>query len=87
VYAGSRGQRIVTDCDVGSESFSVREANARLISSAPDLLEALKACQHSLAMMTAPAAIQSTSVMDAWTHAVAAETKARAAITLATGDA
>lgn len=44
------------------------------------LKEALKLCQSVLAMMTAPDAIRSTSVMHAWTHAVEAEATARAAL-------
>jgi len=42
VYAGSHGQRIVADCDVGSASRHEREANARLSAAAPALLEAAK---------------------------------------------
>jgi hypothetical protein len=63
------------------------KANARLIAASPDLLAALIACQKSLAMMIEPKSITSSSPQCAWSSAVAAETKARAAIFRATGEA
>ena len=62
------------------------EANARLIAAAPKMLEALTACQTALAMMTEPDEIKRSSVLNAWTVAVAAEAKARQAISLARGE-
>ena len=60
-----------------------REANARLIAAAPDMLEALKACQSALASMIAPDAIEQTTVLNAFAQATEAESKARAAISMA----
>jgi hypothetical protein len=60
-------------------------ANARLIASAPDLLDALKAAQTALAMIVSPFAIEATTTLDAYTHALNAEQAARAAIAKATG--
>jgi len=51
----------------------------------PELLEALRKCQAALAMLTAPDAIKSSSVLHAWAHCVEAEAAARAAISKATG--
>jgi hypothetical protein len=48
---------------------------------AEQMAEALRACQSALAMMIAPDAIKSTSVLHAFTQAVEAECKARAALT------
>lgn len=67
------------------EGTDVMLANARLIAAAPDLLAALATCQKALAMMIEPKSISATSPQCAWTAAVAAETKARAAISRATG--
>jgi len=50
-----------------------------------ELLEALRKCQAALAMLTAPDAIKSSSVLHAWAHCVEAEAAARAAISKATG--
>lgn len=58
-----------------------------LIAQRAALLEALEAAQSALAMMVNPASIQATDVGYAWAQCVAAETKARAAITLANGGA
>lgn len=60
------------------------EDNARLIASAPELLEALAECQSILARLTGPDC-DKESVMQAWAACVDAEAKARAAITKATG--
>ncbi len=56
------------------------QATARLIAAAPDLLAALTLCQSALAMMIAPDAIQSSTVLNAFAQATEAEAKARAAI-------
>ena len=65
----------------GDDAFN-REAiaNARLIAAAPELLDALRQCQSALAMMVAPDAIKSTSVLHAFAQVTAAEVVARAAI-------
>lgn len=55
------------------------KADARLIAAAPDLLAALVICQKALAMMISPQC--------AWAAAVEADTKSRAAISRATGEA
>ena len=44
------------------------------------LVEALRACQAALAMMTAPKSIMATSTAQAYAHAYAAECKARTAL-------
>lgn len=44
------------------------------------LVEALRASQAALAMMTAPKSIMATSTAQAYAHAYAAECKARAAL-------
>ena len=51
-----------------------------------ELLEALTAAQVALAMIVSPFSIESTTVLDAYTHALNAEAKARAAIAKATGE-
>lgn len=56
------------------------EANARLITAAPELLDALRECQTALAMVVAPDAIRQTTAMHAFAHAISAESKARAAL-------
>ncbi len=79
--------------DIGDYSLSIdywtdiSDADAALIEAAPDLLEALTVAMDVLKMMVHPDAIHSTSVMDAFTQAVAAETKARTAIAKARGAA
>lgn len=45
-----------------------------------EMLDALRLCQRTLAMLTAPDAIRSTTVHSAWAQAVEAELKARNAI-------
>lgn len=57
--------------------------DARLIAAAPELLEALRECQRVLLTLTEPDAIRSTTVINAWAQAVAAEQHARAAISKA----
>lgn len=51
----------------------------------PALLEALKEAQSVLAMMVEPGAIRKTAVLSAYAAAVAAEAKARAALSQALG--
>lgn len=67
-----------------------QEANAQRLERAwnchDDLLGALQECQTVLAMLTEPEAIRSTTVYHAWGQAVAAEAKARAALSKALGD-
>lgn len=46
-----------------------------------ELVEALEACQASLALMIEPKAIKSSSVMGAFTQAFEADCKARSALT------
>lgn len=58
----------------------VSNANACLIAAAPELLDALRQCQSALAMMVAPDAIKSTSVLHAFAQVTAAEVVARAVI-------
>jgi hypothetical protein len=72
-------------CRVLSDGFGTgREANARLIAAAPDLIAALRQAQSALAMMVAPDAIRQTTILTAYAVAVEAEAKARSAITKAT---
>lgn len=66
---------------IPSEEFA---ANARLIAAAPALLEALEASQSVLARLLGPPS--ETSVVNLYAAAMAAEVKARAAITAATAD-
>ncbi len=42
VFSGGRGQHFIASCDVGVANFGNRRFNARLIASAPDLLESLQ---------------------------------------------
>ncbi len=49
VYSGSRGQNIVASTDVGTTNWGGRNANARLIAAAPDLLHALRLCVQRIA--------------------------------------
>ena len=60
-------------------------ANSKLISAAPDLLDALRECQAALAMMVSPNSIEQTTVANAFAAATAADVKARAAIAKAEG--
>ena len=60
-------------------------ADARLIVAAPELLEALTLCQAALAVMIAPDAIKSTTVLSAFAQATEADFKARAALAKAGG--
>lgn len=63
------------------------EANARLICAAPQMLEALKVAQASLAMLTEPAHVRTSTVHQAWGQAVEAELKVRLAIAAAEAEA
>ncbi len=84
------GKIVVRDDPTGEEVAQIwggneeAMANARLIASAPNLLEALKLCQSALATMIAPDAIKSTTVINAFAQATEADAKARAAIAKAT---
>lgn len=71
----------------GTDLNQIGEANARLISAAPDMLKALEACLSALSTMTDPGAIKTSSVQNAWAQAVEASVRARAAISKATGGA
>lgn len=57
-----------------------READARLIAAAPDLLAALKIAQAALAMMIEPNSISKTTLPVAFAQATEAEAIARGAI-------
>lgn len=80
-----RSMRII--CSGSEKDIAEAEANTNLIAAAPDLLAALATCQKALAMMIEPKSISATSPQCAWAAAVEAETKARAAISRATGEA
>ena len=62
-----------------SESLAYRHAYIRADLVEP-LVEALRASQAALTMMTAPKSIMATSTAQAYAHAYAAECKARAAL-------
>ena len=85
-----------TDCDAYDYGFRERDEDGELVKpdwadlpAPPDLVradlveplvEALRASQAALAMMTAPKSIMATSTAQAYAHAYAAECKARAAL-------
>lgn len=56
---------------------------ARAVNAHNDLVKALKNAQRALAMVVAPEAIKTTSVMGAYAHAFEAEVAARAALSKA----
>jgi hypothetical protein len=55
-------------------------ANARLIAAAPDMVEALRLCQRTLALLIAPDAIKNSTALTAYAQCVEAEAKARSAL-------
>lgn len=65
------------------------EANAALIAEAPNLVEALRLCQQTLALLTAAKHTSTNdpavSVVNAWAQCVEAEASARAALARAEG--
>lgn len=69
----------VAFCDTPERASELAKAYIRA-DIAEQMAEALRACQSALAMMIAPDAIQSTSVLHAFTQATEAECKARAAL-------
>lgn len=71
----------------GSKHIMDADAVAQLWAAAPDMYEALKGCVAVLAILTAPEAIRRTTVSHAWASALAAESKARTALSKAEGSA
>lgn len=66
------------------ETWPIMEANAKLIAAAPDMYAALDECQRALAMLVSEDSVRSTTSAQAYATAVAAEAKARAALSRAT---
>ena len=67
----------IDDAEAAVAKYDELAARADLVE---PLVEALRACQAALAMMTAPKSIMATSTAQAYAHAYAAECKARAAL-------
>jgi hypothetical protein len=80
VLQGARGTRSKLSYE------DIAECNRRIVTAVntspavADLVKALEECRATLAMLTEPKEIRSSSVQHAWAHAVDAERKARSAL-------
>ena len=77
IWAHSSGGKCIVSFATPSLDYSVGYIRADLVE---PLVEALRASQAALAMMTEPKSIMATSTAQAYAHAYAAECKARAAL-------